>query len=108
MPFWRATSISSVPFSAWMACPLMVRFTSSAMLDRHHLPIPRQALFEIVRELIDDGDGGHGRRIAQRAERPAQHVFRKFAQQRHVFVLPAAVVEGVGDLAQPGGSFAAR
>src|SRR5690242_8110219 len=108
MPFWRATSINSAPFSARTPCPLIVRFTSSAILDRHHLPIPRESLFEIVSELVDDGDGGHGRRISQRAERPAQHVLGKFAQQRDIFVPAAAVVEPLQDLAQPGGSFAAR
>ena len=60
------------------------------------------------RELFDNGDGRHRRRIAQRAESPAQHVLRKLAQQRDVVLAPAAFVESAAESSQPGGAFAAR
>src|SRR5579864_5448037 len=107
MPAWRAASISSVPFSAWTCFPSMVSVTCSLMLHRHRLA-RGQIFFEILRELLDNGNGRQGRGVAQRAERPPQHVFGKFAQQRNILAPALAVTVALQNLAQPGGAFAAR
>ena len=48
---------------------------------------------EILGELLDNGYSRHGRRIAQRAKRPAQHILRELADQRNIALLSAAVME---------------
>ena len=98
MPFWRATSISSVPFSASISLAVDGQLYQFRHDLYHHL-LPRQIHFSkssanfSTMEIV-----GMRRRVAQRAEGPAQHVFRQLAQQRDVFAPAAAFVEALQDL----------
>ena len=67
-----------------------------------------QVIFEFVPELLHDGDGRHGRRIAQRAERAPQHVLRNIADQVDVRARSLPLMEAGQDLFQPRRAFAAR
>ncbi len=47
--------------------------------------LTRQMLFEFVRQFLDDGDGRHGRRVAQRAERRPSMFFASSPTSVDVF-----------------------
>src|SRR5260370_40448984 len=106
MPAWRAASMMSVPLGASTGLPSIVSFTRSGILDHHRF---RNNIFvEIAGEFFDDGDRGHRRRVAERAEGPAEHVLRKLAQQRDVFAAAVSLAHPREDLTQPGRTLAAR
>ena len=118
MPTCLAALITSVPGAACHRlavdreiykishfCVTYAITSSDACSYGHGLPFKMR--FELVAELLDDRDGRHRRRIAQRAERPAQHVLRNSPIRSMSLVRPAAVVEAVEHLLQPGGAFAA-
>src|SRR6185503_19229310 len=67
----------------------------------------KQVRFKLVAKFFHDGDGGQRRGIAQRAERPPQHVLREIADQDDIVALAEPVVKTLQDLSQPRGSFAA-
>src|ERR1700737_4956065 len=52
-----------------------------------------QMIFELPPELLDESHGRHGGGVAQRAERPAQHVFRKVVHVVDVFFQTSAGME---------------
>src|SRR5579884_2382186 len=136
MPAAFAASITRVPGAAVTAFPSIVSFTGSAIAlnsfrsHRGRVGTPRRAegprtascghhfvlvgarfavqmIFEFAAELLHDGEGGHSRGIAQRAESAAHHVARNIADQVDVALGAAARVEAVENLAEPGSTFAA-
>src|SRR5579871_1679374 len=115
MPFCFAASITSVPGAALIALPSMVRLTGSGMDFRSLTVAARfigarpvvQVRFELVAELFDEGDGGHGSGVAEWTEGAAEHILRKLAHERDVAFAAHAVVHALQNLAQPGGAFAA-
>src|ERR1035441_5377687 len=66
-----------------------------------------QMVLELLAELLHKGQRGHGRRIAQRAKRPAQHVLGKILNVVYVLRRSKAEVEASDRLLQPVGAFAA-
>ncbi len=106
--------------------PSIVRFTGSAMMTSVSQSRAVQAiassdacsigarlavqmLFELFAELFDDRNGRHGGRVAQRAERAAQHVLRQCRRAaRCRSAVPPPSWKRVRILRQPGGAFAAR
>src|SRR2546425_8139296 len=123
MPTFLQASISSVPAGAETAVPSTVRVTSFAasaigirllffscknrqlssrrprLLKRARLSF--QMIFKFFAKLLDDRNGRQGRRIAQRAKRPTQHVLRQILNIIDVFLNPAASVESAQCLLQP-------
>src|SRR5689334_4926240 len=125
MPAAFAASITRVPGAACTSRPSIVSLTKSAiqnLFHRRHAEAPVkekshahqtagafirarfaiQVIFELVAELLDDGDGRHRRRVSQRTKRPSQHVLGEIADEIDVAARPAALVETREDLFQPG------
>src|SRR6266478_1730949 len=121
MPCSRAASITKVPGRtvSWRSSSLNFISAVSAMFLR--LPERRsqqfrrlirtltcEMLLEFVGPFFDDAYGGQGRRVAQRAESSAQHVFRQLPDQGDIFAAAAAGMEPVEHFAQPIRALAAR
>src|SRR5579883_330378 len=70
--------------------------------------LPVQVVFKLFPELLDKSNRRHGRRIAQRAEGTAQHVFRQITDIVEVLVHSAAGMDPSNRLLQPVRSFTAR
>src|SRR6266478_2513034 len=52
-----------------------------------------QVIFELLTKFLDETHSRHGGSIAERAERPAQHVFRQVIHVVDIFLQPAAGME---------------
>src|SRR5271154_5899640 len=120
MPALLQASMSSVPAGAVSFLPSTVRFTSAiGNLVRHHRQAFRRAFFliparpafqmilKLFSKLFHKSNCRHRRRIAQRAERPAQHVLRQVLHVVDVFFHPAAGVKTYERLFKPVSAFAA-
>src|SRR6266481_4076534 len=66
-----------------------------------------QMILKLLPKLLDERHGRHGRGITQRAERPAQHVFRQVVHVVDIFFHAAARVKANQCLFQPVRTFAA-
>ena len=64
-------------------------------------------IFKLFAKLFDEGDGRHGRRVAERAERAAQHVFREVLNVVNVGFASKASVKAGERFLEPVGAFAA-
>src|SRR5579863_3865124 len=117
MPSRFAASITSVPAGVVTFPPLIVNVTclcsvmrvlvcSGDHLGRFVCALPVKMILEFIAPLVDDADRGHGRGVAQRTERPPEHILRQFINQRNVLGAAAALVEAIEQLPQPGGAFA--
>src|SRR6201987_5691426 len=125
MPALLQASISSVPAGAVIFLPSTVRETSAMNsfwipLVRHHRKLFHarafflewarpaiQVIFEFLTELLDERDGRHRRRVAKRAECPAQHVLGKVLNVVDVLLEAAPSMEAGKRLLQPVRSLAA-
>src|SRR6266496_2076723 len=110
MPTVLAASITSIPGGACTSLPSIVSLTTSAMNSasprlrvekpsrRYHLPLvrtgfPIQMVLKLVPELLHNRNCRHGGRVAQRAERPAEHVLGNIADQIDVALRPLSRME---------------
>src|SRR6185437_912199 len=82
------------------------RYQPRPILIRTRLAI--QMRFEFLAEFLDDGDGRQRGRIAERTERPAQHILCKIADEHNVAALTHAFMEPGKKFSEPGCTFAAR
>src|ERR1700677_2064426 len=67
-----------------------------------------QVIFKLLAKFVDERNGGHGRRVTQRAEGTAQHVLRQIANVVDVFGDSTAGMETGQRLLQPVRSFTTR
>src|SRR6185312_13890475 len=129
MPALRQASMSSVPAGAVSFFPSTVKVTSAIIpfvlrvyckrwVRLHHRQLRHaflcerarlavQVIFKLVAKLLYERDSRHGRRVAQRAEGAAQHVFRQVLDVVDVFFSAEAGVKARERLLQPVRTFAA-
>src|SRR5207253_4815701 len=67
-----------------------------------------QMRLKLLAKLVDDRNGGHCRRIAQRTKRATQHVLREIQDVVNVLAQPTAGMKTIKRLLQPVSAFAAR
>src|SRR5471030_2140294 len=121
MPAVLAASINRVPGAACTGRPSIVSVIGSAIkplpcaLNRYHVArvliwarLAVEVILEFVPEFFDNRNRRHGGRVAQRAERAAQHILRNIPNQIDVIAGALAVVEPLQDLSQPGCALTAR
>src|ERR1017187_6928303 len=65
-------------------------------------------ILKLLAKLLHESQRRHGRRIAQRAERPAHHVLGQVLHVLDVLLLPAALIHARQRLLDPIRAFAAR
>src|SRR5580658_7466946 len=112
MPALRQASISSIPKGAVSFFPSTVKVTSAIRLQRplnygqlnmfgERAGFSVQVVFKFLAKLFHKADGGHGRRIAQRAESAAHHVFRQVLNVVDVLGRAEAGMESGNRFLQP-------
>src|SRR6266849_5315152 len=117
MPVRRATSITSIPGGTTTSRSLIfsvICFCSAMGLGSGHnfrglvRALAAQVLFKLMPPFLHEADRGQRRGVAQRTECTPQHVLGQLVDQRDIFAAPAAFVEAVEHLAQPGRAFPTR
>src|SRR6266487_1300699 len=126
MPTCLAALISRVPGAACTGLPSMVRFMREAIgsVRRSSLFVRRsyqgqlvlmlegaratQVCFEFIAEFFDEGHHGHRSRVAEGAERAAEHVLRDVVHQWDIAWDTTASVKAIEQFLQPRRAFAAR
>src|SRR5665213_2634462 len=118
MPTLRQASISNVPAGAVRIFPSTVKVTSAIRLQRplnygqfnmfcERARLAVQVILKLLAELFNKGQSGHCRRITQRTEGTAQHVFRQVLDVVNVLRFAKSRVEPRQRFLQPVSALAA-
>src|SRR5712692_9611690 len=100
MPASAAAWMTVLPLAVATSRPSIVIFTGSAMklTRRNRAPLLPYVLIELVAIFLDEGGGGHGGRVAERADRVAHDVTAHAQDQIQIARFPFAAFDAPENL----------